>query len=141
MQQKQMYPPQQQQFQYPKQQFPPAQSLTQLAPTGENLNMSRAEIEDEIEMQRQQEMMQQRQRSPPKKAKTFWTHQVISQSMNLVQDYRNNALRIMVKSAGGRFNQMDEASLVDVRYTGIMQRYQKQAYQMYQDLDIEFENS
>ena len=106
--------------------------------------MFRAEIEDEIEMQRQQEMMQQRQRSSPKRQKTpktFWTHQVISQSMNLVGEFRSNALNIMVKNSGGRLNQMDEANIVDQRYTGIMQSYQKQAYQMYQDLDIEFENS
>jgi hypothetical protein len=36
---------------------------------------------------------------------------------------------------------MDEASLVELRYTGIMQSYQKKAYQMYEDLDTEYENS
>lgn len=82
-----------------------------------------------------------RQKSPTKNSKTFWTHQVISQSMNMAQDFRGNALNIMVKSVGGRMNQMDEQTLVETRYTGIMQSYQKQAYQMYQDLDVEYENS
>ena len=69
--------------------------------------------------------MQQRKKSSPKKQapKTFWTHQVISQSMNLVGDFRSNALNVMIKNSGGRIKQMDEAYLVEQRYTGIMQSY------------------
>ena len=98
--------------------------------------MSRAEEEDQIE--------RQRQRSPPKKAKnpkTFWTQSVIGQSMNTAQDFRNSALNDYVQASKGRLNNLDEASLVENRYTGMMQRFQKQAYQMYQDLDVEYENS
>lgn len=98
--------------------------------------MSRAEEEDQIE--------RQRQRSPPKKVKnpkTFWTQSVIGQSMNTAQDFRNSALNVYVQASKGRLNNLDEASLVEHRYTGMMQRFQKQAYQMYQDLDVEYENS
>ena len=61
--------------------------------------------------------------------------------MNTVQDFRNSALNIYVQASKGRLNNLDEASLVEHRYTGMMQRFQKQAYQMYQDLDVEYENS
>ena len=79
--------------------------------------MSRAEEEDQIELQRK--------RSPPKKTKTFWTQSVIGQSMATAQDFRNNALNIYVKGSNGRLNNLDDASLVEHRYTGMMQRYQK----------------
>lgn len=82
-----------------------------------------------------------RQRSPAKKPKTFWTQQVINQSMSLAQDYRNNALNVLMQNTSRRLQNMEEASLLNHRYTGIMQRYQQQAYQMYQDLDAELDNS
>jgi len=48
--------------------------------------------------------------------------------MNTAQDFRDNALNIYVQNSKGRLNKLDEGSLVEHRYTGMMQRYQKQAY-------------
>ena len=61
--------------------------------------------------------------------------------MQVAEDFRAQALNDVVKQSGGRMQQMDKATLIKQRYTGIMQYYQKEAYQMYEDLDIKLENS
>lgn len=102
--------------QYPPMQYqqPPQQQYPQYPP--QDLNNSRAHIEDQIELQRQQQVVRNR---TPQKARTFWTQQVVNTSMELAQDYKVNALNAMVQQSGGRLANKDEDYLVEQRYTSI----------------------